>query len=314
MNLTDKYRTILKFTSCPVCGSGFTFSSQKLYCKKCERYFSFLAKDIPSLVANTEQIDKFTMDKWNSVFKDNNFRDEAEEVYVEHFLNRTKNQVLEYAGNKKGVFLEMGCGLGFLGEAMAKDGWFFLGVDYSITALKLVKTRLDKRGVKNYLLVHGDVEYLPIKNNSVDLLFGGGVIEHFQNARPVIDNIYRVLKRNGVSFNAIPFFNLGNLIYRSLWGGIPNVPVLKQLSELIHIKILKGKHMIFGYELQLTVPQVKALHLKAGFKQHNMCIDKFDTYIQLHRIKSLYLKKIIAAICERIPLFWPAIKIIAIKN
>lgn len=308
---------ILRYVVCPCCRSSLRFSRRKLYCRNCNKFFEFTPEGIPSLLGHIDRDTQLSLDKWDNIFGSSFFKKESEKEYREFFLADTKRQILEAAPKSKikdRVFLEMGCGQGFLGEAMAKEGWFFLGVDFSLNALKLLKKRLDKREIYNYLLVQGNVESMPIKNGSIDLLFGGGVIEHFENAQTVINNVYRVLKRDGVAVNALPFFNLGNLVYRSLWGGIPNVPILKQIAELVHIKILGGKHMVFGYELQLTFSQLRSLHQRAGFRRENIKISKFDTHIQLHRIKSQFLRKIVIMLCNKSSLFWPAIKVVANKG
>ena len=86
-------------------------------------------------------------------------------------------------------------------------------------------------------------------------------------------NYIRVLKKEGVSFNTAPYLNIGSLTYRQIWGNIPNFPILKQLAEFIHIKLLKGQHMIFGYEFSFLGSTLKKFHKKAGFEK--IYVDKF---------------------------------------
>jgi len=226
-------------------------------------------------------------------------------------------QVLEYAKNTETntkTYLEIGCGSGFLGQELARNGWLFIGIDFSLQALLSLKKRLDNHKIKNYLLIHGDIQSLPLRNDSVDLIYGGGVIEHFKNPQAVINHIFNSLTKDGVSFNAVPFLNIGNMAYRSFWGGIPNVPVLKQLAELVHLKILKGRHMVFGYELQFTATQLKRLHINAGFKPKNIILGRFDCYVQLNMVHNPYLKEFFRNLCKNNRQFWPMIKVIGIKK
>ena len=50
-----------------------------------------------------------------------------------------------------------------------------------------------------------DIEKLPFKDNSIDMIFNIAVLEHVPNAQKVIDEIYRVLKPNGIIYTAFPF-------------------------------------------------------------------------------------------------------------
>ncbi len=50
-----------------------------------------------------------------------------------------------------------------------------------------------------------DIENLPFKNNSLDVIVNLAVLEHVPNPKKVIEEIYRVLKPNGVVYTAFPF-------------------------------------------------------------------------------------------------------------
>lgn len=312
MSLTEQY------VACPFCNLGVKFNNGRVVCERCGRLFSVIDGDILSMLRGDTSADtEFSMAKWDAVYAREFFLKEAEREYRELFLDDFKRQVLEYVRadpEGKKTYLEIGCGQGFVGEELAKDGWLFIGVDFSVNALKSLKTRLDNRGIENYLLIHGDVQALPVRDNSVDLVYGGGVMEHFKDTQVVVDHIFRVLRKGGVSFNTVPLFNIGNLLYRSLWGSIPNVPVLKQLAELVHLKMLGGKHMAFGYELQFTTAQLRKLHTKAGFKAKNILVDRFDCVLQLHRIAHPRLKEFLRGICRKYRQFWPGVKVIGVKE
>lgn len=211
------------------------------------------------------------------------------------------------------MFVELGSGTGFIGEEMAKKGWFFIGIDFSQASLKYLYKRLIKNGIKNFLLIHADIQKIPLADNSVDLIFGGGVIEHFKNTQVVLNHLYRVLKKGGAVYNGAPHLNIANIVYRSQWGGIPNFPVLKQLAEFINIKLLKSKHMVFGYELQFSKGQLFKMHLNSGFTKNNIIVRKCRTPIELNIIKNKQLRKFLINICQKYETLWPAVEVVAIK-
>ena len=50
-----------------------------------------------------------------------------------------------------------------------------------------------------------DIEELPFKDNSIDIIINSAVLEHVRDPQQVIKEIYRVLKPGGVVFTAFPF-------------------------------------------------------------------------------------------------------------
>lgn len=50
-----------------------------------------------------------------------------------------------------------------------------------------------------------DIENLPFKDGSIDVVLNIAVLEHVPNPQKVIDEIHRVLKPNGVIYTAFPF-------------------------------------------------------------------------------------------------------------
>jgi len=50
-----------------------------------------------------------------------------------------------------------------------------------------------------------DIEKLPFKDNTVDIIFNIAVLEHVENPQNVINEIHRVLKPNGIVYTAFPF-------------------------------------------------------------------------------------------------------------
>ena len=301
---------------CPACGSDLEVADSSVKCEGCQKSFALIDGDIASLIGHLNEDAEFSRAKWDERYLDYAAALEAERDYKRWYLDDTKRQVMKFApslSNRSGIYLEIGCGLGFLGEELAREGWFFIGIDFSINSLRMLKQRLTDRGIDNYFLVHGDILSLPIRDDSLDLVYGGGVIEHFKNTRCVLAHIFRALKTGGVSFNTVPYFNIGNLLYRSCWGGIPNIPVLRQLSEFVHLKLLGGKHMIFGYELQFTRVQLRTLHSEVGFRIPNVLVDRFDCQIQLEKLDDGFLKTFFKNLCRNHRQFWPMVKVVGVK-
>jgi len=310
----DKLALIQKYVVCPFCKSDIKINDISLTCKKCKRAFKIIENEIPSMLGDMSEKSSFSMEKWEKIYQTWN---NSEEEYKRLYLDDVLRQILEYANESKDtakVYLEIGCGPGFIGQKLAKRGWLFIGIDFSLKALISLKKRLDGHGIKNYLLIHGNIQSLPLRNNLVNLIYGGGVIEHFENPQIVINNIFNVLTENGVSFNEVSFLNIGNMLYRSRWGGIPHVPVMKPLAEFVHLRLLKGKHMVFGNEYQFTLGRLRKFHIDAGFKADNITVDRFACFIQLYPIRNRFLREFMRALCRKNRQFWPMVKVIGVKK
>lgn len=235
------------------------------------------------------------------------------EIYKERYLEDTLNQIFKIWIPKKGdTYLEIGCGPCFLGLEIAKRKPVkIVGVDFSKNAIKAAKYLFRKEKVQDAHFILGDIIHIPLPDNSVDFIFGGGVIEHFENVEEVIDEIYRVLKKGGIAYNTVPLLNLASLTYRQLWGNIPYYPFIKYVFEFIHIRLLGGKHLRFGYELSFLPSTLNKMHLDSGFRKVE--VNKFNVNLIFEYLPFPILRKIATYISNHSLLFWPVIYISAKK-
>jgi ubiquinone/menaquinone biosynthesis C-methylase UbiE len=103
-----------------------------------------------------------------------------------------------------GLVLDLGCGYGRVAKyLLAKRTWeTYIGVDSSITMLKLFEQRYASRDVERrtpVVLVNSTIEDTLLDNNSVDAVFSCAVLLH--NPKPIceraIREAHRVLKPGG---------------------------------------------------------------------------------------------------------------------
>ena len=105
--------------------------------------------------------------------------------------DRLKNISKDYYA--KGKLFDIGCGSGFV--IRAAQGIFDkkYGLDISHKILK--KTSIFADGV-----VCADVDFMPFKRESIDIVVLFSVMHHFYNHREMIKEIHRVLKRGGILY------------------------------------------------------------------------------------------------------------------
>jgi ubiquinone/menaquinone biosynthesis C-methylase UbiE len=106
---------------------------------------------------------------------------------VTHFLTS-----LNLSKNSK--ILDAGCGTGKLASFMVSKGYDVIGVDNSDEALVLTKS-------KGVHVEKGDIlKGLPFEDNTFDLVYSDGLLEHFTDPLPIIKELSRVSKKNLVTF------------------------------------------------------------------------------------------------------------------
>lgn len=189
------------------------------------------------------------------------------------------------------VYLEIGCGPAYIGDyIMNTFDSYFIGVDFNYDMLLTLKNYFKKKGYKKFLLAYGDINNMMIKDNTIDFIYGGGVIEHFSNTNHIVKELYRILKPNGISFNTVPAFNLWWPL--RFYNNIPSHQFLKKIFETIHIKILKNRVLenYFGYELSFTKRKLILLHEENGFK--DIHVEPFAFHPSTSKLKNNTLRNL----------------------
>jgi len=93
--------------------------------------------------------------------------------------------------------LDLGCGGGFMSEALAARGAKVIGIDVSAGAIGIAKRHAASSGLPiRYLVASG--EDLPLPDASVDCVVCVDVLEHVRSLDQVLDEISRVLRPGGV--------------------------------------------------------------------------------------------------------------------
>jgi SAM-dependent methyltransferase len=105
---------------------------------------------------------------------------------------------------KKGdKVLDLGSGAGFdvfLASRKVGDNGKVIGVDFSKEMIKKANSNAKKYGYKNVEFKYGDIEKLPIENNSIDIIISNCVINLAPDKDKVFSEAFRVLKKSGKMF------------------------------------------------------------------------------------------------------------------
>lgn len=140
------------------------------------------------------------------------------------------------------LILEVGAGTGRDGQELACEGATVCSLDYSEEALDLITSLESVR----LLAVCGDALRLPFRDETFDVVFHQGLLEHFEKPLSILGENVRVLKPGGILLVDVP-------------------------QKFHYYTLLKHALMIFklwfaGWETEFTVKELRRLVESAGLE------------------------------------------------
>lgn len=110
---------------------------------------------------------------------------------------------------KDAKILDLGCGIGFWLVEIQQRGFDNLsGADISMNSLAIAKQRLEVHDIKNVLLFHENAESLTFDDGIFDHVNCQGVVHHTPNPKKAIQEIYRILSKNGTVTISVYYKNI----------------------------------------------------------------------------------------------------------
>jgi len=96
--------------------------------------------------------------------------------------------------------LDLGCGVGRNCTYLAKENFDVIGVDISLTALRIAKRLSKKEKLKNLAFLQATMDNLPLSDCMLDAVICVSVIHHAirRDVTKTINEIHRILKKNGL--------------------------------------------------------------------------------------------------------------------
>ena len=169
----------------------------------------------------------------------------------------------EAGGSVGGMkFMEAGCGTSNIALVLAKDGAKCFQLDLSSNAMTISKEVFAKGGEKGFL-IQGDLFHLPFEDDSLDLVWNVGVLEHFTEdlQDDILKEMIRVTSPTGkvVTFNPYAkgyIYRFGKWFSEKVgkWPIGYEVPILTLRPNLKRIdSTLKVREYSFGFLLQFLV-------------------------------------------------------------
>ncbi len=110
------------------------------------------------------------------------------------------DEIIKITGIDKGICLDIGSGTAALSRSLSKLSHLrIIAVDSSQDACRLSKHYVNLENLP-IEMVSADVENLPIKSSSIDLVVSRGSVFFWDNLKAAFSEIYRVLRIGGVAY------------------------------------------------------------------------------------------------------------------
>lgn len=121
---------------------------------------------------------------------------QREKGYFDYATRKMFDRYLEGLRGRK--ILDVGCGTGLSMEYFCDKGADVRGVDITFTSVKYAHTK----GLKS---IGADARYLPYRDNSFDIVYSIGVIEHFKETEKALAEQVRVCRPGGTVIAVVPY-------------------------------------------------------------------------------------------------------------
>jgi 2-polyprenyl-6-hydroxyphenyl methylase / 3-demethylubiquinone-9 3-methyltransferase len=95
--------------------------------------------------------------------------------------------------------LDLGCGGGYMSEAIARRGARVIGIDPSTASLQAAQIHAQPQGL-NIIYRAGVGEAIPLETHSIDRVVCVDMLEHVQDVEKVLSEVHRVLRQGGIFF------------------------------------------------------------------------------------------------------------------
>lgn len=193
------YLTILE---CPQCKSHIEPVNESLFCHTCGIAYP-IDSGIPALLSPLLRLTlKADLEPVKSFYLKERYDWTRDPRGLEFLYHRYRRWVtwrfIEKLLKPNGTVLDVGCGTGLITRNFTRK-------NQRVLALDLNHWALTQMGNRPFITrIQCDVEILPIKNESVDLVVATEMIEHLEKPEKTASEIFRVCKKGGKVIGTVP--------------------------------------------------------------------------------------------------------------
>ncbi|NLG87894.1 MAG: methyltransferase domain-containing protein [Clostridiaceae bacterium] len=148
------------------------------------------SKDYSSSEQDTRQYFEQVAGKW-------------EEISSQYYDNSIINKIIDSGFLKENMtVLDYGAGDGFISRGIASYVRRVIAIDTSGSMLNELERKAKSQGITNILTFECDVNEVPLRSASVDLVCASMILHHIEDPSALIEEFHRVLRPEGILFIA----------------------------------------------------------------------------------------------------------------
>lgn len=124
------------------------------------------------------------------------------------------------------VVLDLGCGLGSLARLLSVVFDDVIGLEIDLSYL----IDIASLNIPNISFLHSDGRKLPLKSESIDIIYSIGVLEHIDRVQECIIEAHRVLRKGGSLIIGSPVESGVALVLKSIFNELVNYETKEKIS------------------------------------------------------------------------------------
>ena len=128
---------------------------------------------------------------FNSIAKDWN------KIRMDYFKNELREIAINSVDIKEKVIADLGAGTGFISLRVGEEANLVFSIDSSRNMLSELYKSAKHKNLNNIYPIKGNLEDLPLFDNSVDIIFINMALHHITHPDIAIKEMNRVLKKGG---------------------------------------------------------------------------------------------------------------------
>jgi len=201
------------------------------------------------------------------IYKSNSDKSLVDWQWYTPSLRNLTNLILKRVPANKRIILDVGCGTGRVSLALAKKGFFVTGTDVEKRVIDIANSLAEDYFPCPVFKCENFTNPLKIQPDQYDVVICSEVLEHVEDYRQMIDNIYKTLKPNGLAIITVPY-NPERWTMLDDYNGhlrrftLPDIEsAMSQFSDL--------KFMVTGFPFYMLITRLYLLIIGILKKEHS---------------------------------------------
>jgi ubiquinone/menaquinone biosynthesis C-methylase UbiE len=150
---------------------------------------------------------------WQNIYK----RSERGINFYNHFMMQRQETIIHllnrHMGNQQLKVLDAGCGPGVIIDALINHGHHVVGIDITSDMVKEANRTIQKYSSNGSACLLADIEALPFKNSSFDVVICSGVLQYLPTDQLSTREMSRLIKNNGLLIVTLPNILRINILF-----------------------------------------------------------------------------------------------------